>query len=134
MTATGATVETAQKTAENLLNKFPEIDGIFCPNESSAYGMMKALVDAGRQADVQFVGFDSSEKLLAGLAAGHVDALVLQDPVNMGYLCVKTIVAHLEGAAVEARIDTGVGLATRANMAQPRMAELLSPDLSILGE
>ena len=63
----GATIETAQKTAENLLNGFREVDGIFCPNESSAYGMLRALVDSGRHEQVRFVGFDSSEKLLAGL-------------------------------------------------------------------
>lgn len=130
----GATVEGAQETAENLLNRFAEIDGIFCPNESAAYGMMKALVDAGRARDVAFVGFDSSEKLLAGLQAGHIDALVLQDPVRMGYLSVKAMVDHLEGRHVEKRIDTGVGIATRENMVEPRTAELLSPDLSILGE
>ena len=32
----------------------------------------------------------------------------LQDPVKMGYLGVKTMVAHLKGGAVERRIDTGV--------------------------
>jgi len=130
----GATVEGAQKTAENLLNRFSQIDGVFCPNESSAYGMMKALSDAGRAQQVAFVGFDASEKLLAGLEAGNVDALVLQDPVRMGYLAVKALVEHLDGKPVEPRIDTGVGIATRENMREARIAELLSPDLSILGE
>jgi len=126
----GATIESAQKTAENLLNAFREVDGIFCPNESSAYGMLRALVSSGRHEQVQFVGFDSSEKLLAGLRAGHIDALVLQDPVRMGYEAVKALVQHLRGQPVEARIDTGVSVATPLNMDEREIARLLSPNLS----
>ena len=34
----------------------------------------------------------------------------------MGYLGVKTIVAHIKGEKVERRIDTGVRVVTQANM------------------
>ncbi len=44
---------------------------------------------------------------MKGLRDGHIDGLVLQDPVKMGYLGVKTMVAHLSGQPIEARIDTG---------------------------
>ena len=57
------------------------------------------------------------------------DALVLQDPVNMAYLGVKTMVAHLRGETVDERVDTGVTLITRENMNEPRMQELLRPDV-----
>jgi len=130
----GATIESAQKTAENLLNGFRDVDGIFCPNESSAYGMLRALVSSGRDGEVRFVGFDSSEKLVAGLREGHIDALVLQDPVKMGYEAVRALVRHLDGEQVKTRIDTGVAVATLENMQNPAVAELLSPDLSLLGE
>jgi ribose transport system substrate-binding protein len=55
---------------------------------------------------------------------------VLQDPVNMGYLGVKTIVSHIHGTPVEKRIDTGVRLVTREHMNDPEAKELLRPDLS----
>jgi ribose transport system substrate-binding protein len=48
----------------------------------------------------------------------------------MGYLSVKTLVAHLHGEAVERRIDTGVRLITRDIMNQPEIQQLLKPDLS----
>ena len=44
---------------------------------------------------------------------------MLQNPVNMGYLGVKTMVAHLRGEKVEKRIDTGAVLVTPENMDQP---------------
>jgi ribose transport system substrate-binding protein len=69
------------------------------------------------------------------MKAGDVQGLVVQNPVKMGYLGVKTIVEHLQGKTVEKRIDTGVALVTKENMAQPDMAELLNPPLKkYLGE
>ncbi|MCH2105568.1 MAG: substrate-binding domain-containing protein, partial [Planctomycetes bacterium] len=130
----GPTIEGAQQTAENLLNSFSEVDGIFAPCESAAYGMMRAIQDAGRREQIKFVGFDGSEKLVAGLAAGQVDALVLQSPIAIGDLSVRAMVKHLKGEAVDARIDTGVVIATTANMNDDKIQALLSPDLSILGE
>jgi ribose transport system substrate-binding protein len=63
------------------------------------------------------------------LRDGHIDGLVLQDPMKMGYLGVKTIVAHLHGGKVDKRIDTGVTLVTRENIDQPAMKDLVEPDL-----
>ena len=54
----------------------------------------------------------------------------LQDPVRMGYLAVKTLVAHIKGEQVEKRIDTGVHVATKENMEQPGMKELVYPELA----
>jgi ribose transport system substrate-binding protein len=130
----GPTIEGAQQTAENLLNAFAEVDGIFCPCEPAAYGMMRAIQDAGRKDEIKFVGFDGSEKLVAGLREGQVDALVLQSPVAIGDLSVRAMVKHLRGEPVEGRIDTGVVIATQENMSSPAIQALLSPDLSILGE
>lgn len=129
----GATTESAYQTAENLLQNFPAARGIFCPNESSAFGMLRALQDSGKAGTLRFVGFDASEKLVEGLRAGHVDALILQNPVAMGRLAVATMVDHLDGQPVAPRIDTGAVVATAANLDQPEIAALLAPDLSILG-
>ncbi len=44
----GATSETAQKTAQSLVARFKgQVDGVFCPNESSTSGMLRALREAG---------------------------------------------------------------------------------------
>jgi ribose transport system substrate-binding protein len=92
--------------------------------------MMRVLQDNGWAGKVRFVGFDASENLVNGLRSGALDGLIVQDPVRMGYLGVKTMVAHLRGEPIERSIDTGVHLATPTNMDEPAMKELLSPDLS----
>lgn len=125
----GATAESAFAKAENLLNRFPDLDGIFCPNESTTFGMLRALQASGRAGRVRFVGFDSSTKLIEAMSRGELHGLVLQDPINIGYAGVKTLVAYLRGEEVPARIDTGSEVATPENMNEPRIRELLSPPI-----
>jgi ribose transport system substrate-binding protein len=126
----GATTETAYQLAENLLNRFPDVHGLFCPNESSTFGALRALQESGKAGQIKFVGFDSSPKLVLGLEEGHIHGLILQDPMKIGYMGVKQIVLHLQGKTVDKRIDTGVYLITPDNMSDPEMKRLLSPDLT----
>ena len=135
----GATTESASKAAETLLvaqgADKDQVQGVFCPNESTTFGMLLALDRLGLAGKVKLVGFDSSEKLVAGLRDGKVDALVVQDPMNMGYLAVKTIVAHLKGTTVEKVIDTGARVVEKADMDSAEVKALLNPDLkTYLGE
>jgi ribose transport system substrate-binding protein len=126
----GSTTETAFQMAENLISRFPNVDGIFCPNESSTFGTLRALQASGLAGKVKFVGFDSSPKLVQGLRDGHLHGLILQNPMKIGYLGVKQMVLFLKGEKVEKRIDTGVYLVTRENMDEPEIKSLLLPDLS----
>jgi ribose transport system substrate-binding protein len=126
----GPTSATSQTVAENLLTRFRDgVDGIFASNESATFGMLLALQSAGLAGKIRFVGFDSSDKLVAALRAGELHGLVVQDPVRMGREGVLSIVAHLRKQPVEKRLDTGLTLATRENMDDPAVRRLLSPDL-----
>jgi ribose transport system substrate-binding protein len=132
----GADVEGAYKKAEALLSAMkgpdglPAVDGIFCPNESVSFAMLRVLQDNGWAGRIRFIGFDASENLVNGLRARHIDGLIVQDPVKMGYLGVKTLVSHIRGDQVERRIDTGVRLVTPEQMDDAEVKELLQPDLS----
>jgi len=127
----GATRDSAKRVAENLLSRYgTQVNGVFASNESSASGMLLALRDAGLAGGkVKFVAFDSGETLNAGLQAGDVQGFVVQNPLNMGYLGVKTVVAVLRGEKVPARIDTGVGFVTKENFNDPAMADIVHPPL-----
>ena len=125
----GATIEKAFQVSQNLLNRFGDVDGIFCPNESTVIGMLRALQTAGKAGEIQLVGFDSSESLVEGMREGEIQGLVLQDPFFMGYQGVQTAVQVIQGESVEALQNTRVRLITPENIDTQESQELLNPDL-----
>lgn len=115
------TVAGCKKTASNTLEGYVkdgklQLDGVFACNLTSALGIAAALEDIRKgniEANVTFIGFDTSPKLIKGLQSGEIAALVSQDPKKMGYLAVETIVKILKGEEVEKSVDTGVELVTK---------------------
>jgi len=132
----GVTTESALKATENLLFRFGGaegrlgIDGIFCATEPTTLGILRGLQNAGYAGKVKFVGFDSSETMIAALRAGALHGFVVQDPMQIGYLGVRTMVRHIRGEPVPRRIDTGSTLVTKENLEDPDVHELLTPNLS----
>jgi ribose transport system substrate-binding protein len=132
----GVTTESALRAAENLLARFGaaggslEIDGIFCATEPTALGILRALQNSSYAGKVKFIGFDSSETMIAALRAGELSGFVVQNPMKIGYLAVTTLVEHIWGKQVPRRIDTGSTLVTMENIDEPEIHDLLNPDLS----
>src|SRR5262249_6136448 len=127
----GATRDPAYQAAQNLMNRFGrEANGVFAPCEPVTIGMMLALKDVGKGAGaIKLVGFDAGSQSVEGLKKGDVAALVVQNPVRMGYLGVKTAVDYLKGKPIAKVVDTDVQLVTPKNMEQPAVKELLYPPL-----
>lgn len=117
----GVTRESAQSASENLLARFKEgdglsVQGIFTPNESTAFGMMRALQNAKLIGKVQLVGFDSSKELLDAVKEGQISGLVLQNPFKMGYEGVSQMVKAIKGEKIQEKIDTGAVIVTKDNI------------------
>lgn len=130
----GPTTESAFSAAESLLlakNAANQgISAVFTPNESTTFGMLLALEKSKLAGKIKFVGFDASDKLVEAVRAGSIDALVLQNPFNMGYLAVKALVDHVHGKSVAPRADTGATLIDKSNLDKPEVRELVKPDLA----
>ena len=129
----GATTESAFSAAENLLaaHKAAEggVTGVFCPNESTTFGMLLALQKAGLAGKIKLVGFDASEKLVQGVRDGQIDGLVVQSPFEMGEQAVRGVVGAIRGQPPKARIDTAARVVIKADLDSPEVKELLHPDL-----
>ncbi|HMJ88734.1 MAG TPA: substrate-binding domain-containing protein [Candidatus Acidoferrum sp.] len=127
----GATRDTALRAAQNLLNRYgKDTQGIFGPCEPAATGIILALRSNGKAGGaIKVVGFDAATTIVDAMKRGDVQAIIVQNPLRMGYLGVMTLVDHLQGKRVEKRIDTGVWAVTPENMETAEMKELLYPPL-----
>lgn len=128
----GATRNKALDKSESLLNSplGSQVNGIFCPNETVSTGMVQALKTLNKAGgQVKVIGFDTGRQSVEDMKNGDLQGLIVQNPIRMGYLGVKTAVEQLKTGKVEKRIDTGVSLITPANMNDPAMTELLNPPI-----
>ena len=131
----GATRDSASREAAPLVQQFKDqIDAIFAPNESSASGTLDVLRSQGLNKKILLMGFDASKPLLQAIAEGDVLGSIIQDPYNMGFLSVFTIVRHLEGDDVsEGRTrlnqSTGEYLVTKENVTDEETVKLFDPEL-----
>jgi ribose transport system substrate-binding protein len=125
----GTSPESSLDKATQVLEKYRDrVDGIFAVCEPNATGVLGALEELELAGKVKFVAFDPNQPLVAGMASGTVDGIVLQDPVKMGYEAVMAMVRHFEGKQVDKRINTGENIATPENMLDRKMAKLLKPE------
>ena len=121
----GATAAEAQTNALNMIDQIKEADGVFASNESATFGLLLALRQNSLAGKIKVVGFDSSDALLEAMRKGELQATIAQNPIKMGYECVKTLVAAIRGQPFEKSIDSGAMLLTPANLDSPEVKALL---------
>ena len=72
-----------------------------------------------------FVGFDASPSLVSAMKAGEINALVAQNPLQMGYDTVRVMALHLRGEKAPQAVDTGCALVTKENLDTPEIKKVL---------
>jgi ribose transport system substrate-binding protein len=98
--------------------------------ESLSYGMMLALDNVKLNGKVKFVGFDFSQQLIRGLEQGKIDALVTQDPVDLGYRSVIAAIDAAQHKPIEKIHYIPTVVVTTRNLHDPDVWERVNPDLS----
>ena len=89
--------ELASQILIDLLERQPDIDGIFCTGYSSTVGAITALQKLRRR-DIRVIGYDVTERTAQMLREGWCDALLYQEPYRQGYQAANLLARHiLEG-------------------------------------
>jgi ribose transport system substrate-binding protein len=115
----------AAEITSGVLAANRDLAGIFATNLFSAEGAATALRDAGVEEQVQLVGFDASPGQVAQLEEGLVQALVAQNPREIGFQGVETAVASLRGEDFETQITTPLTAVTQDNLDDPEVRDTL---------
>ncbi|MHC4997191.1 MAG: substrate-binding domain-containing protein [Planctomycetota bacterium] len=112
----GTPEDCRQKTADMLLRNRGKVDGLFAVNHPSSVGAFKALDSMGLAGEVKMVGFDSDKVLVEGIEAGKVEALIVQNPYEIGYQGVQLVVKAIKGEALNKRVPIPSMIADRESI------------------
>lgn len=119
----------ARAAAENMLTAHPDLAGFFGSSEPSTTGASLAVKARGFAGKVKVVAFDASDNLVEDMRGGAIQAMVVQDPFQMGYSTVQTLVDKLNGKTPPKRIDLSAKVIFAEDLAKPENQRLLSPEL-----
>lgn len=113
---------------QDFLTAYPNLKGVFGPNNGSTVGFVLGLTEANRT-DVSFVGFDFSPEMEQMIRKDAFDvSTIVQKQYFMGYEGVKQAVALAKGEKVaEKLIDTGVLVVDLKNIDAPETQEVINP-------
>jgi len=108
----------AMKAAEDLLQGFPNLAGIFGINDDTALGALAAVEAAGRKGIV-IVGFDGTPEARQAILRGSaLKADIVQFPGEIGRTTIDLIARHLSGEQVPGDVPIRVGVIDASNAAQ----------------
>lgn len=93
--------EKAQAQVAAVLQKEPELAGVFGVNVFSAQGAYRAIVNAGLGGAVKVATWDATEDLINALRKGEVDLVLAQMPAEIGSLAVEWGYKYLKGEVSE---------------------------------
>jgi len=109
--------DVAKQKTDNLLAGGRRIDAIFGSNDDCALGALASVQAAGRR-DIVIVGYDATPEARTAIAEGTALAAdAVQDPVAIGRRAIQTVVSHLRGESVAARVAVPVSIVTRDSLA-----------------
>ena len=126
-------IGTAAAQVNDAIAANADLVGVFADNNTSGVGAATAIKDNNAADRIPVVAFDSDPAENAALAAGTIDALVVQNPYFLGYQGVVEAAMATQDRIPPANIDPGVAVADRDNMNSPEIKSLLEPPTARAG-
>ena len=94
--ADGGDENQAQENVKITLNNHPELDTLVGIWAYNAHAIVKVVEERGIRDRTTIVVFDAAPLALADMERGMIDAMVVQNPYQMGYLGTKLMKALIE--------------------------------------
>ena len=112
--------------ATDFLTGNPQLAGFFGACDGGGTGSGQLVKQKGLKGKVHVVSFDTSPEELQLFKDDYIDALIVQDPFQMGYRGVYAMDKVLKGEKVEPRVvEIPAQVVTKENFNDPKVQELL---------
>ena len=115
---------TASKVA-SVLAADPDLKGVFAVDNFTGDGAPIGVRNANARAGVKIVAFDAQPSQVEALKVGDIDAIISQNPFDMGVLGVDYAVALGKGQAPPNKKITGLMAITKDNVDSPTAAPFI---------
>lgn len=121
-------IEKATTFCQDFLTAYPNLKGVFGPNNGSTVGFVTGLMEAERK-DIVMIGFDYSDEIANMIASGeYIVSSVVQKQYYMGYNGVKLALELANGGTVtEKLVDTGVLMVDAENVNSDEVQSVINP-------
>lgn len=107
--------------ALDFITAYPDLVGFYGSNVEVSVGIARALEERGMTNDIIGIGFDIDDNMIRGLESGALDAIMVQNPKQMGATTVEYAIEYLNGERDIPRFtDTGIDTVTLENIEQFR--------------
>ncbi len=110
--------------AKAIIQANPDLKGFFGANEGSIIGVLNAAKEFGRD-DLVIIGYDSGQQQIAAIRSGLEAGAITQNPIGIGYKCVKAAYMAYMGEDLEKEIDTGFMWFDASNIDDPEIEAVL---------
>lgn len=101
---------------ETWLQEGEQIDAVVAHNDEMALGAYDAIADAGRQGEIKVIGIDAIDAAKISVAAGELDATVLQDVETIGKKTIEVAIKMCKGEEVDEVYNVDPVLLTKENI------------------
>lgn len=100
----------ANAVATNILQSNPDLQGLYCANDTMALGAAEAIAAAGKEGDIILIGTDAIPEAKDAVLNGRMTGTVAQFPFEMGVLATEAAIKALEGRPVAENIPAPIKL------------------------
>jgi ribose transport system substrate-binding protein len=118
----------SRAAAEDILTGYPDLAGIFASSEAASLGSIQAIKNRNLSGKVKLVTFDFSKAHVDALRDGTINAMLVQNPYQLGYQSVKSLVEKLNGHTPPKKLDLPVRVIERADLGNPEVRALIQPE------
>ena len=113
----------SKKLAEELLKKYPDLQGIFATEANGGVGVADAAINLSKK-ELKIVSFDVDKQILDYIDSGAISASLAQGTWNMGYWSLQFLFQQNQDSLLSGGqphplpdyVDTGISIATKENL------------------
>jgi rhamnose transport system substrate-binding protein len=129
----GGSSEDALRQAQELMTRYPDIEGLIAVASTTVPGVARAVEQAGRTGEVAVIGYGSPNTVRPFIESGVMEVSILWNPVDLGYLTHWAGIQLVEGYEFQEENEVP-GMENPVRYFEDEQILLLGPPLVITSE